>query len=199
MGIIKSLLFLICVALWFFAGCAKQQQFNAIEQICVPKSNKQQALQIAKEVLGKMHFAIAKFDTEKEYIRSKPLAGAQFFEFWRSDNVGAFNWLESNLHSIRRIVELDTSKTPNQKNSQICINCNVNIQRLSIYGQQASSIAQTFQSSKFKIQNLKPVWVDLGRDTRLETEILKRVSSMLDAQHSRRDTKHQESSIENQE
>jgi hypothetical protein len=39
-------------------------------------------------------------------------------------------------------------------------------------------------------------WVDLGQDRPLAAEILKRISSMLDARRSSLDIEHRESSIE---
>ncbi|HIJ53948.1 MAG TPA: hypothetical protein HPP66_12465, partial [Planctomycetes bacterium] len=91
-------------------GCARQQQFKAVEQICVSDTGKAEAMRIGEDVLGRMHFTIAKADAEQGLIRTKPLPAAQSFEFWRSDNVGSFNSTEANLHSIRRIVELDISQ-----------------------------------------------------------------------------------------
>jgi len=164
------------------AGCAKQQQFKAVEQICVPGTAKAEAMQAAEDVLGKMHFTIDKADAERGLIRTKPLPGAQFFEFWRSDNVGAFNSTEANLHSIRRVAELNIS----QQGGQLYIGCNVKVSRLSLPEQQISSSARAYRmfsqsSPAMQILALHPqqkkgmAWVDLGNDTMLATEILKRI------------------------
>jgi len=164
------------------AGCAKQQQFKAVEQICVPDTGKAEAMQAAEDVLGKMHFTIDKADAERGLIRTRPLPGAQFFEFWRSDNVGAFNSTEANLHSIRRVAELNIS----QQGGQLYIGCNVKVSRLSLPEHQISSSARAYQmfsqsSPAMQILALHPqqkkgmAWVDLGNDTMLATEILKRI------------------------
>ena len=163
-------------------GCAKQQQFKAVEQICVPAAGKAEAMQAAEDVLGKMHFTIDKADAERGLIRTRPLPGAQFFEFWRSDNVGAFNSTEANLHSIRRVAELNIS----QQGGQLYIGCNVKVSRLSLPEQQISSSARAYRmfsqsSPAMQILALHPqqkkgmAWVDLGNDTMLATEILKRI------------------------
>lgn len=191
---------LIACAL-ILTGCAEQRQFKAVEQICVSDTGKAEAMQIGEDVLRRMHFTISKADTEKGLIRTKPLPAAQSFEFWRSDNVGAFNSTEANLHSIRRIVELDIS----QQGEQWCINCDVKVQRLSLPEREVTTTARAyemFSPSKRAVQRLKlhreqkkdMAWIELGADRQLATEILKRISSMLDARRSSPDIEHRESS-----
>ncbi len=141
-------------------------------------------MEVAEDVLARMYFIIDKADTDRGLIRTRPLPGAQFFEFWRSDNVGADNALAANLHTIRRTVTLDIS----QQNEQLCIGCNVQVQRLSLPERQVSSSARVygmFSQSSQSLQRLKlnpeqkqqMAWIDLGRDSRLEAEILKRIET----------------------
>ena len=174
------------VVLFLLPGCAETGQFKTVEQICVTDTSKLTAMQQAEGVLGEMHFAIDKADVEEGYIRTRPLAGAQAFEFWRSDNVGAFNSAEANLHSIRRTVEVNVS----QQAEKLCIGCNVKTQKLSLPESQISSSSQAysmFSRSCPSIQNLvlNPAqksgmcWVDLGQDDRLATEILKHIEQKM--------------------
>ena len=197
MNKIKLLLFISCAALLLLVGCAKQQQFKTVERICVPNLQKQQAMEIAEDVLGQMHFTIEKADAELGVIRTRPLPGAQFFEFWRSDNIGAFNTAEANLHSIRRIVELNISLTPlplarGKKGGQLCIDCDVQVQRLSLPEHEVSSSSRAykmFSKSTSSVQKLEftpeqkkdMAWVDLGKDSRLATKILKQIETCLTA------------------
>lgn len=179
------------------SGCAGQQQFETVEQICIEEKRLaaedtekpiNAIMQAAEEVLGRMHFTVEKADAEFGYIRTRPLTGAQFFEFWRKDNVGAFNSLQANLHTIRRIVELNISR----QDGQLCLGCDVNVQRLNMPEYKNRKSSQTydmFSESDSSIQRLKlhpeqkeaMVWVDLGRDTRLSTVILKRLEEKLAA------------------
>ncbi len=202
------------------AGCAKEQQYGAVKPICVENINKLQAMEVAEDILVKMHFTIEKADAGpatldidtrhwRGFIRTRPLSGAQFFEFWRSDNVGADNWLESNLHSIRRVVELTMSEQeegPPQSGNLLCINCEVQKYRLSIPEHQVSSSARAyemFSESSPALQRIKlnpeqkagMVWIDLGKDRQLAAEILKRISSMLDTRCSLLDIENRESRI----
>ncbi len=183
---IKSSLFVACAALTFLAGCAKPYKGEIVEQICPPGIDKQQAMQIAEDCLGKMNFTIAKSDANLGVIRTNPLTGAQFFEIWRKDNVGSFNSTEANLHSIRRIAEINIS----QQDARLCIHCTVNTQRLHLPEQELRSNARAYdlfsQSSK-SMQTLKlnpeqkqgAAWVNLGNDAPLATVILKRIENKI--------------------
>jgi len=200
----------LCVLI--FAGCARQQKFEPIEQIYVPDVNKAESMQIAEDVLAKMHFTIEKADYENGIIRTRPLPGAQFFEFWRSDNVGASNTLEANIHSIRRIVELhirqkteDRQQKTEDENltsdicpptSVLCIDCNVQVQRLSLPIPRKSDEPLPNENLQELTRTAGAEWSDLNKDTKLATRILKRISSMLGARHSQLDIEYRESSVE---
>jgi len=143
-------------------------------------------MEVAEDVLARMHFDIEKADIDSGVIRTRPLPGAQFFEFWRSDNVGADNSLAANLHTIRRTVELNVS----QREGELCIDCDVRVQRLSIPEHEVSSSArayQMFSQSKPSLQRLtlnpeqeeEMAWIDLDNDIRLAAEILKRIEARI--------------------
>jgi len=187
----------------FLTGCAEQQQYVAVRPICVENIDKLQAMEIAEDVLAKMHFTIEKADSESGFIRTRPLQGAQFFEFWRTDNVGANNRLQSNLHSIRRIVELNispvrsktsTSYGVSEQDENLNISCDAQIYRLSLPERHVSSSARAyamFSQSSPALQRLKlnpkqkagMAWINVGEDRQLAAEILKRISSMLDIEN----------------
>ncbi len=183
---IRTLLFTACAVFWLICGCAKEQQFTAVEQICLADKGKAEAMRAAEEVLGEMRFSIEKSNVESGYIRSRPLVGGQFFEFWGSDIVGALNAAEANLHSIRRIVELDIR----QEGEELCIGCDVNVQRLKLperYVGSSSKAYAMFSKSNQSMQRLElnaeqrrgMAWIELGGDGRLETEILKQIEGRL--------------------
>jgi hypothetical protein len=121
----------VYVGLFILSGCAQTQQREQLEYIYVPDIGKAQAMQIAEDVLGQMHFTIDKADVEQGFVRTKPLPGAQFFEFWRSDNVDASNSLQANLHTIRRTVELGIGRQGKRGSENLCIACDVKVHRLS--------------------------------------------------------------------
>ena len=184
----KSLSLMACAALIFSAGCGKQQQYEVIEQICVPSVDMPEALAAVEDVLVEMHFTVDKVDVEGGFLRTRPLSGAKVFEFWRSDSVGAFNFAEANLHSIQRTAELHIRRGRSRQGRQLCIYCDVKTQRLSLPQPRAGSSswsAPIFSENRPLMQKLKPgaeqkkvmSWVDLGSDTRLATVILSRIKS----------------------
>jgi len=189
--IIKSTRALLTYALVTFAlilaGCAEQQRSEEVtKQVCFANLQKLAVMQAAEDVLARMHFTIEKADAEAGLIRTRPLAGAQFFELWRSDNVGGFNFTEANLHSIRRTVELNISK----QDEGLCVASDVKVERLNLPEHEVSSSARAyemFSKSSASLQKIKlnpeqeagMAWVELGRDERLATEILKRIEKRI--------------------
>jgi hypothetical protein len=170
------------------AGCAGQQQYVAVEPVCVESLDNFEIIEMAEDVLTGMHFTIDKADAEMGMIRTKPLTGAQFFEFWRSDNVGSDNWLKSNLHSIRRIAQLNI----NERNERLCISCDVRVQRLSLPERNVGGEAhayEMFSTSGPALQRLRldseqkagMSWINLGYDSSLAAEILNRIGQRIDS------------------
>jgi hypothetical protein len=182
----QNLSFILCLlfsVLCMFSGCAEQQK-TVIEQIPVAGIEKSRMMETVENVLARMYFVIDKKDVNAGYIKTRPLEGAQFFEFWRSDNVGAENWLYGNIDSIRRTVEITIDRQ---------IHCKVQVQRLSLPEQEVTSSARAYRmfsrsTPVMQTLQLNPAqykqmaWIDLGRDVRLENEILKRISSKLDSE-----------------
>ena len=167
-------------------GCAGPEKFDGIKSICVAGADRGQVLAACEDVLGKMHFGLAKNDAEAGYIRSRPLTGAQWFEFWRKDTVGGYNWAQSNMHSVRRVVEM----VVDEQDGKVCVECDVSVQRLSLPEREISSISKVggmFTKSgrsgmrfKFHGQQASEVaWEDVGGDARLETEILRQVEKRI--------------------
>jgi hypothetical protein len=179
--------------------------------------HKAELMEIAKDVLAEMYFTIEKADINNGLIRTRPLPGAQFFEFWRSDNIGVRNTLAANLHTIRRTVTINISQQnppgDDRRHNELRIDCDVHVQRLSLPAQQVSSSARVygiFSQSSPSLPRLKlnpeqakqTEWIDLGRDSRLEAEILKRIEKQITRQTNRVPGavhgKHQLQTMENQ-
>ncbi len=182
MNTLKLVLFVASSAAVFLGGCAESEQFKPVEQICLSESARDEAMRRAEEVLGQMHFSVAKSDADSGLIVTRPLQGAQLFEIWRSDSVGGFNTAEANLHTIRRVAEIRIR----EEDGQVCIRCDVNTQRLNMPQRAEGSRSQAFKlfsegDSVLQKLKLQPeqrqgmVWVDLGGDKMLSTTILRRI------------------------
>jgi len=182
-----QILYLIAVvAAVLGQGCATRQQAVHKQRICRAGFEKGPAMKIAEDVLGSMYFKIEKADIKQGYIRTKPLAGGQFFEVWRADSLTARDSIEANLHSIQKIVELNFTEQP----GRVCIDCATSVRRLSLTEHEVNSTAKAymmFSESSSALQKLKVsdkqkrqiAWLDLGPDVRLQTEILNRIEKQL--------------------
>ena len=167
----------------FLAGCANNNNPETIDYI----SNwceKSFAMKTSQKVLTKMNFPIEKFDIEEGYIRTKPISGSQIFEFWQKDNVGLFNTVEANLHTIRRVIELDLSEIGGRTK----ISCNVKTYRLSIEESETAKISESpalfsanAQSSleKLELPDGRKRWIELGNDEKLSSLILEEINKRL--------------------
>lgn len=167
-------------------GCGQPQQKVVSVPISVSDVSKAQAMEVSEDVLARMHFVIEKADVPSGLVRTRPLPGAQFFELWRSDNVGDENSLLANLHTIRRTVELAIS----QHGDELQIDCDVRVQRLSLPERDVSSSARVYgmftrssaslQKMKFDVEQREGMaWIDLEDDTALAARILRRIERQL--------------------
>jgi hypothetical protein len=174
------------LALALLAGCATSER-HAVEleddALHASDITVADAIVAAEDVLRRMHFVIEKADPERGVLRTKPLSGAQFLEFWRADNVGATQALEANLHTLRRSVELQFRPDPNR----VAIDCTVNVQRLSLPENKVASVSQAYRlysRSTHHVQRLELEpwqkeglsWIELGDDPQLAQRILKRIA-----------------------
>ena len=184
MSKINFLIFIVYALVMCLYGCANEQQVRPVEEICAGGVSKAEAIIVAEDVLGDMAFKIDKLDAEAGYIRTRPLGAGQWFEFWRKDNVGAFNHTEANLHTIRRTAEIEID----QQNGKVCVSCEVTAERLSLSDRPISGTSSAqglFTRNKGAFQRLKfnrdqeKAWEDLGEDEQLSSLILKRIESQL--------------------
>lgn len=177
-----TLLTLAGLAAVLLTGCSQPQQVVSADPVCLPQISVVQAMEAARTVLDRMQFSIEKYDPEVHYIRTRPLSGAQVFEFWRQDNASAAAVAQANLQSIRRIVEIEAVPSP----ERTCIECRVYVQQLSMPETPLKStrwMAGTFTDSSTSYQTLqldsaqikRMEWLDKGVDRDLEQKILSKL------------------------
>ena len=178
MNVRKCIFAVAIAAAAVLAGCASQQ-VAAPGPLSVTGVNKTRVMSVAEDVLTQMRFTVEKADTEKGYIRTRPLRGGQLFEIWRKDNASAAQLAESSIHSIQRTVELNITES----NAGVQVKCDVGVRRLSLpendYVAQ-SHAANMFTASSTSRQRLdineeqtqQMEWIELGPDPALETRIL---------------------------
>ena len=177
---IRKYIFAVAMAA-VLAGCSSQQ-VAAPGPLSVAGANKTRVMSVAEDVLTRMRFTVEKADTEKGYIRTRPLRGGQLFEFWRKDNASAAQLAEANLHSIQRTVELNITES----DAGVQVKCDVGVRRLSLPENDhvsRSRAARMFTASSTSLQRLtvnpeqarQMEWIELGPDPALETRILQMI------------------------
>jgi hypothetical protein len=166
-------------------GCARVRMVQA-QPVCIEAVSQDKLMQACEKMLVAMQFQIEKYDEERGVIRTRPLRGKQFFEFWRSDNANGFDSAESNLQSLQRTAEL----TFEMQSSRVCVACVVDTQRLSLPEEPIQSYyyaAGIYTGSGTSRQRLEVKgdrreemrWVDLGRDEALEQKMLTKIQRIV--------------------
>jgi hypothetical protein len=164
------------------AGCSRPREVVSSDPVCLPRINTSAAMEAARAVLEDMRFSIEKYDPDALYIRTRPLSGAQFFEFWRQDNASAYTAARANLQSLRRVVEIEATPYPDRT----CLECRVYVQKLSLPEQPirgSKRLAETYTESSATQQSLQiepkqleqMEWLDAGLDRDLEQKILTKI------------------------
>jgi hypothetical protein len=167
---------------WLLTGCTEVQRQMPSTPLTVTTMQKARTMEVAQDILRDMFFEVEKFDVNQGLIRTRPLSGAQFFEFWRQDNATPLETAESSLQSLRRTVELQFTTESNE----VIVTCTVLVRRLSIPEMEIAGMTQAaslYTHSDASLQQLQlnaeqakhMAWIDLGRDPALEKRILTRI------------------------
>ena len=179
----RNLYVMVLAAMVLVIGCAREDQMPepvSSEPLCRQTGPKELIMQVSEDILRRMQFVIEKNDLESGLLRTRPLRGGQFFEFWRSDNAGVGASAEANMHSLGRTVQINVYQG---SDGMWCIKCDARVQRLSIPQRDIHGFARapgTFTDSDTSLQTLKLetdelTWIDLGPDAGLEGKILERI------------------------
>ncbi len=167
-----------------------------VQRVCEDSVTKAEVVQAAEYVLTRMQFSIEKLDAQQGIVRTRPLRGAQIFEFWRSDNVSAYDYAEAGLESMRRIVELRVTPedrgqtTEDGGDGRLRVECAVAVQRLSLPANEVTGVSAAYGIYARNTPTLRRVavnqparrgmaWIDLGQDPALAARILGRIDKRL--------------------
>jgi hypothetical protein len=185
MKMMERRLIALCLPLLVISGCCTAPKDAKVISISTP-ARSDAAFKAAQTVLENMHFDIEKADPNAGVISTRPLSAGQFFELWRSDTVGCYNFLESNTSSIIRTAEITV--TPAEQGTKMT--CAVSTRRLDMPSQEANSSTDAFGLFTKNAGGLQSLtlnrttragarWVDLGYDERLENRILERIQDRI--------------------
>ncbi len=176
-----TLFLLAMMSAGMLSGCAKKFQLEPGVPLCVSYNSRPQFMELCEDALVGMQFVVEKYDLQGGYIKTRPLRGGQFFEFWRKDNVGFDNFAEANVQSLLRTIELNITETGNK----FCVQCTSSVRRLSIPETDVVSFSHnagiftggSVTMQKLRLNNADIEWIELGADPRLETNILERIAA----------------------
>ncbi len=168
----------------WLVGCqAPQRSVGRNEQVALPDEAAYRQFWF-HTIAAVRHFGyeMDRVDPAAGVITSKPLTSKQWFEFWRNDTLGLEQVLESSLQTIRRQVRVDVKTAPTNKH-EYDVSVRVNVQRFSQTERQVTTSSSAGQAFS-KLPPVRPAatpaeagphWVDLGRDSKLEQAILRRI------------------------
>ncbi len=209
---IRSLLWLLLAGAWLGTGCASRSPLSVdepnapgppVQMPCEDGVTPAEVVQAAEYVLTRMHFAIEKLDAEQGLVKTRPLRGAQFFEFWRSDNANSYGCEEAGLQSIRRTVELRVRNAAVDRRpeagdtcslqpiaSGLRVECVVLVQRLNLPENEVAGTSEAYQVHSRSTATLQRIevspqqrramtWIDLGADRDLAARVLDRIAKRL--------------------
>jgi hypothetical protein len=101
----------VCIsAILVCVGCSKSRYDSSskigMEGLVIADDDYDAAWDEIVEVLREHYFIPDRQDRRTGIIITHPSVSQQWFEFWRDDTRGWYQWAESSLHTIRRIVEV---------------------------------------------------------------------------------------------
>ncbi len=133
-------------------------------------------------VLRRWHLTPDRQDPRHGVITTEPITTQQWFEFWRHDAMGPYQWLESSMHTVQRLAKIKIDRLP--ESGRYRINVVVDVFRMSAAERQVTtpSGALVMFSEKLPTEQGDPVkphesthWVHLGRDPKMEGVLLQRI------------------------
>ncbi len=182
-------IFFISVVIISLAGCSSSTSKAASEPkpiaLIIPADELDPAWDEIVEVLREHYFIPDRQDRRTGIIITRPTVSQQWFEFWRDDAQGWYQWAESSLHTMRRIVEVHFMKAGKDK---IEIKVKVHVQRKNQPQRQittSSGVIQAFRDTIPIYTGATPKsskivqWTDIGEDKLLEKYLLELIHRRL--------------------
>lgn len=133
-------------------------------------------------VLKRWHLTPDRQDPRHGVITTEPITTQQWFEFWRHDAMGPYQWLESSMHTVQRLAKIQIERLP--ESGRYRVNVVVDVFRMSAAERQVTtpSGALVMYSEKLPTEQGEPLkphenvhWVHLGRDPKMEGVLLQRI------------------------
>jgi len=183
----------------FVLGCQAPSQPSGPTEMTVRIVDKDRFLDDAMTVLREHDFAPRQLDRETGLVVAGPSTSGQWFELWRADTRGKYNFLEANLHTVRNTVTLKldpasptassapastepSTSGPSPELFRFIVQ--VDKERLSAFERQVTTTgaaltmfserAPTEEGYRDKLATTRQ-WVPKGRNELLETYLMRRI------------------------
>ena len=170
------------------AGChapAQSLSHEAVRLTVHDDADKDALWDTTLRVLRRYRFEIDRKDRAAGVITTFPETSGHWFEFWRRDTATSYDYLEANLHTVRRsvIANLTPADTPDT----YVLGVKVNAERYSAPERQVTDAAAAlgvFSSAvpttagRLATREQVVEWIDLGRDAAMERVLLDRIVAM---------------------
>lgn len=176
-------IFIVCVVLSAWSGCQQPVQPDGPTDTQLSGADFEQLWQTGLEVLRRYNFRPDRQDRRAGVITTYPTTSAQWFEFWRPEVVGGFEAGEANLHTVRR--QATVHIRPAAEQGQLYVSVQVDVYRYAAPERQVTTASGALQMFGERLPTaegrMEPpaevsYWVPLGRDGRLEDELLRRIA-----------------------
>lgn len=172
-----------CAMLSACSGCQQPTQPKGPTDTQLTGADFEQLWQTGLEVLRRYNFRPDRQDRRAGVITTLPTTGAQWFEFWRPGIHGGFEAAEANLHTVRR--QATVRILPAAEQGQLYVSVQVDVYRYAAPERQVTTASGALQIFGEKLPTAEgemgsqagaAYWVSLGRDSRLEDELLRRIT-----------------------
>jgi len=137
---------------------------------------------VTLRVLRRSNLRPDRQDRREGIITTMPITSQQWFELWRHDAMGPYQWAEASMHTIQRLAVVKISRRPEP--GRFRVNVKVDVFRHSAPERQVTiaSGALLIYSQKLPTEQGEQLerhedlhWVHLGRDPEMEGALLKRI------------------------
>lgn len=137
----------------------------------------------ARESLREDGYSAELVDRSRGRLSTRAVGSQHFFEFWRHDVETRYDWAEATIAPIRRRVDL-TLPQPEESGTSTQLTLSVIKERLASPDRQFNESGALFQffgyvlpstSGQAQIRPEDDRWVEIGRDSAMETFLLRRI------------------------
>ena len=186
--IFKTVL-LVVTGIWLMqsGGCMSPAVSYVVEPVLV-RGDADDIWQTCQDQIKERGFRLDLVDRREGIIISYPQVSKQWFEFWCQDVVTSEDLIESSLHTVRRIIQIEMDDMGEQSYG---LYCRVAVERLwrgteivggrvwarEILGKSVGRIP--VYGSGGPAEAVSEVWLPAGEDHALESSILQSISGML--------------------